>query len=251
MGRSHGSEQFGQQGTEIDGLCLAYPGSGRRPPSLTSLPVGGSSTRRIRAMKKPAVWSRWGSVSRLAGSSGDVDRAARRRGPRGRSRECDPGTVRSVARSRRRDGACRVDKHAARTESARAGDEDRRLRSRDDCRRPARATRQRRSARACSVPSPEQGGSTSTRSKAAPSGRWQRGVGELDADHAARQPPCVIRPALSRAVALDGSTSPWPPISAARCVLLPPGAAHRSSTRSPGCGVERRARRASRRAIGR
>ena len=35
--------------------------------------------------------------------------------------------------------------------------------------------------------------------------------------------------------------SPSPPISAARWVVLPPGAAHRSSTRSPGCGSTTRA----------
>ena len=43
-------------------------------------------------------------------------------------------------------------------------------------------------------------------------------------------------------------SAPSLPISAARCVVLPPGAAHRSSTRSPGCGSSDAARRPSRRA---
>ena len=64
--------------------------------------------------------------------------------------------------------------------------------------------------------------------------------------------PCA-RPCARSASARPGcrstaTISPSSPISAARWVVLPPGAAHRSSTRSPGLRARARGRRPSRRA---
>ncbi len=62
-----------------------------------------------------------------------------------------------------------------------------------------------------------------------------------------RRPPPCARPCAASASARPGDGArrprrpPSPPISAARWVVLPPGAAHRSSTRSPGRGASSRA----------
>ena len=57
-----------------------------------------------------------------------------------------------------------------------------------------------------------------------------------DARRAHARAPCARARAARRGWRSTATTSPRSPISAARCVVLPPGAAHRSSTRSPGCG---------------
>ncbi len=75
---------------------------------------------------------------------------------------------------------------------------------------------------------------------------------ERAADAARRRRRCAprrsSRPSARRCAASASARPGWRstatispalPISAARCVVLPPGAAHRSSTRSPGCGRER------------
>ena len=88
------------------------------------------------------------------------------------------------------------------------------------------------------MPSPEQGASTRMRSK----NDGKRGAswsGIALVTTAWRTP---MRSMLrERICAREGTgslhtSSPRPCISPAICVLLPPGAAHRSSTRSPGCG---------------
>ncbi len=103
-------------------------------------------------------------------------------------------------------------------------------------------TRQRKSARACSVPRPEHGGSTSTRSNTAPSGRGLAASPSSTRTLLACRRFAVCCSRLARVwLRSTASTVPSPPISAARCVVLPPGAAHRSSTRSPACGASARA----------
>ena len=88
------------------------------------------------------------------------------------------------------------------------------------------------------MPSPEQGASTSTRSKKPPrAGHSRSGY--------AQETTAFITPSRSRfdsrapARPLTGSLaqrSPLPSMAPAIWVALPPGAAHRSSMRSPGLG---------------
>ncbi len=91
------------------------------------------------------------------------------------------------------------------------------------------------------MPRSEHGGSTSTRSKRP----LVRGGGVGDPD--ARRSPAPMRAAVRRSASArpgwrsTATSSPRPSISAARWVVLPPGAAQRSSTRSPGRGASSRA----------
>ena len=112
----------------------------------------------------------------------------------------------------RGDRARRVDQHAARTERRGAGGEDHRLCLAHLARHAPGSIRQRRSGRACSVPSPEHGGSTSTRSYTAPSGLASCGVRHLDAHVAGTQPlRGAHERAGARAVALDRHAPPLAP----------------------------------------
>ena len=111
----------------------------------------------------------------------------------------------------RRDRARRVDQHAARTDSRGAGGEDRGLVS-AIARTSAGVTRQRRSARACSVPRPEHGGSTSTRSNTAPSGR-RAAASATSTRTLAACSRCAVRASspARRALRSTATTSPRPP----------------------------------------
>ena len=186
-------------------------------------------------MKKPAVWSRWGSVSTVAAAPVERLQAARR-GAKAGSSAARSSRLKSAWESRkpaisvlvlsRGDRARRVDKHAARTEGLGAGGEDRAPAS-----RPSASTAVRRHA-------PAQIGARLQRAQARARridehaverravGAASRGVADLDADVAGAQPrgrPRRARPAR-RAVALDGhAPRRAPSISAARCVVLPPG----------------------------
>ena len=200
-------------------------------------------------MKKPAVRSRWGSVSknRARGSDACVGRGR----SSGEVIEAEVGVGvqeggDQVLVLEWGDRARRVDKHAARTEGAR-----RRPRGSPPARAPSRgrppaspASAGRRAPAACPAPStagrPARG---RTPSLAVPGG-----VSDLDANAARTH---ALRGAHQRAraarVALDRHHLA-PALHQRREVgVLPPGAAHRSSTRSPGAG-RARARRASRRA---
>ena len=88
------------------------------------------------------------------------------------------------------------------------------------------------------MPSPEQGASTSTRSKNAGSARASASAG-AEVTNAFVTPSRSRFPSRMRArensISLE-SRKPRPFSRAAICPLLPPGAAHRSSTRSPGRG---------------
>ena len=88
------------------------------------------------------------------------------------------------------------------------------------------------------MPSPEQGASTSTRSKNAGSARASASAG-AEVTNALVTPSRSRLPSRMRArensISLE-SRKPRPFSRAAICPLLPPGAAHRSSTRSPGRG---------------
>ena len=88
------------------------------------------------------------------------------------------------------------------------------------------------------MPSPEQGASTSTRSKNAGSARASASAG-AEVTNAFVTPSRSRLPSRMRArensISLE-SRKPRPFSRAAICPLLPPGAAHRSSTRSPGRG---------------
>jgi hypothetical protein len=89
------------------------------------------------------------------------------------------------------------------------------------------------------MPSPEQGASTSTASKA--SGHFSASLSGDSLTTAAfvdAQPLQVSgqRPGAGRTISL-ATRAPRPPIRAAICDAFPPGAAHRSSTTSPGCGA--------------
>ena len=103
----------------------------------------------------------------------------------------------------------------------------------------AGSTRQRRSARRRSVPSPEHGASTRTRSN--DPGRHGGRVPSADHDrHALGAGPGDVRRHQAGATRPDvGRHDPTHP-SSASAVALPPGAAHRSSTRSPGRGADGR-----------
>ena len=88
------------------------------------------------------------------------------------------------------------------------------------------------------MPSPEQGASTRILSKNA-------GKRSASASGSALVTTALATPIRSMlresTCAREGTgslhtSSPCPPISAAICVLLPPGAAHRSRMRSPGRG---------------
>ena len=79
------------------------------------------------------------------------------------------------------DGARRVDQHAARTDRCGTGTARIAACTPAISPTPCGVTRQRRSARACNVPRPEQGGSTSTRSNGASWHARHGGVGQLDA----------------------------------------------------------------------
>ena len=251
--------QVGRAQPRLAAVRALRPEVDRAPWPAASGSPSIAQLRRSRAMKKPAVRSRCGSVStsgragRRPRSSPARARAARRRGRRG---EVGVGIQEGGDQALvlgRGDRARRVDKHATRTEGAGAGGEDRGLRAAPSRRSPLGVTRQRRSARACSVPSPEQGGSTSTRSNTAPSGARRAPRRRPRRGRCRRAAAARCAPARRRGggCARPRATSPAPSISAARCVLLPPGAAHRSSTRSPGLRARARARRASRRATAR
>ena len=88
------------------------------------------------------------------------------------------------------------------------------------------------------MPSPEQGASTSTRSKNAGSARASASAG-AEVTNAFVTPSRSRLPSRMRArensISLE-SRKPRPFSRAVICPLLPPGAAHRSSTRSPGRG---------------
>ena len=70
--------------------------------------------------------------------------------------------------------------------------------------------------------------------------RRSKRLGVADDDAHARRAHPLRRSPAARGRGPRGArprrSRPASPISAARCVVLPPGAAHRSSTRSPGCG---------------
>ena len=107
-------------------------------------------------------------------------------------------------------------------------------------RRPRAAMRQRASGRRRSTPRPEHGASTSTRSKPpARSGRCRASAtttehgGDSSASTLARRRPHAAlraRPTATTSAPGRGER-----------VALPPGAAHRSATRSPGCASTRSA----------
>ena len=142
----------------------------------------------------------------------------------------------------RGDGARRVDKHAARTERSRAGGEDPGLRARHLADRLGRHAPAQ--VGACLQRAQPGAGRVDEHAIEAPVPRPRpRGVGELDA-HVCRARAAErsrARAPARRALRSTPRTSPRPCMSAARCVLLPPGAAHRSSTRSPGRGASARA----------
>ncbi len=147
----------------------------------------------------------------------------------------DRGTVRSVARSLRGDRARGIDQHAARTERLGACCEDRHLDLRQlldvlggDAPAQVGASLERAQTRAWRI--------DENAIENRPLGARQRGVRQLDANTVGVQAPRGVDAARRHRARLrsTASTSPSSPISAAICVLLPPGAAHRSSTRSPG-----------------
>ena len=89
------------------------------------------------------------------------------------------------------------------------------------------------------MPSPEQGTSASTASNC-PASRSQSGAVSMEVTTAFVTPQrsrfCISAEARPRTNSLHQS-SPLPFCAAAICVDFPPGAAHRSSTRSPGRGA--------------
>ena len=88
------------------------------------------------------------------------------------------------------------------------------------------------------MPSPEQGASTRMRSKyAGKRGASWSGMAQVTTALATPMRSMLRERICARAGTGSLHTSrPRPCMSAAIWVLLPPGAAHRSSTRSPGCG---------------
>ena len=149
-----------------------------------------------------------------------------------------PGTRHDVLVLGGRDRARRVDEGTAGPNGGRSGGEDVAPAARPaPAGRPA--LRQRASGREASVPRSLHGGSTSTRSNASPAAaRRRRPCGRRRSSR-----PYARRSGAARRRGRGGArrrrSRPRCAISAARWVVLPPGAAHRSSTRSPGCGRER------------
>ena len=141
--------------------------------------------------------------------------------------------------SRGRDRAGRVDQVAAGPHHLRAALEDRRLQH-DELVDVVRLLRQRASGRDASVPRSEHGGSTRTRSYAPRGARRRRRCGP--STHVAPMRLAVRRSASARP-SWRSTAMIWPSlrISAARWVVLPPGAAQRSRTVSPGRGSSARA----------
>ena len=191
-------------------------------------------------MKNPSVpWrcgSTWTTPSPSGAHSGRTDRAGRRAGSRARrSRK----TVDLALVLVRRDRARRVHERAARAHAVRGRVQQARLLAGQRARPPPSSFFQRTSGRDWSVPRSEHGGSSSTRSNS-PS------TSAASASRTSR----MSRPAArsSRRAPSRGRRASRPPRPRRRCRSAPrgawpcaPGAAHRSSTRSPGCGSSARA----------
>ena len=102
------------------------------------------------------------------------------------------------------------------------------------------ALRQRASGREASVPRSLQGGSTRRGRRSLDALRGVLGA-HVDDRRAHPLAPCGGKASARPGCFSTATISPTSPISAARCVVLPPGAAHRSSTRSPCRGASARA----------
>ncbi len=208
-------------------------------------------------MKKPAVRSRWGSVSsdrrqphqRLGGA---------RRAAAGQIVEGEVGVGVQEGGDQalilsRGDRARRVDKHASRTEGAGAGGEDPRLRAGHlrDRLRASRASAGRGAPAACRAPS-RAGRRARGRRPPARVARAAR-VGDLDADVAPRAAARAVRASAAGAarVALDRDDLAASRPSARRgaCSCRPGPRTGRARARR--ARVRARARRASRRATAR
>ena len=249
------SPQFGQTEQQLEAVQAVHaavaarqvggpqPRLVARRADVAEIDVVVGHDRRSRAMKKPSVPSRCGSVWRKPGTLG-WSQTGRSDGSSS-TRE-----VASDARGRRRSAArsrparsCRSSTRARRRGARRAGAgvEDRRLhapRARPGCRAPCASAR-RAARRACRGPS--------TAGRRARGRRRRRSCGSAasavrTSTHARAH---ALRGARERLGApgwrSTATTRPSSPIRAARWVVLPPGAAQRSSTRSPGRGASARA----------
>ena len=193
-------------------------------------------------MKNPSVPSRCGSVCRKPGTppwshSGTSSRRSSAREVPAPGEE--PAHDVLVLGGRDRAGA--VDQRAAGADGVRAGREDRRLRLREPApgwRRPC-ASGRRGGRRACRGPSTA---GRRARGRTPPSCGCG-GVRGPDGDARRRPSARAVRRSASARPGWrsTATTAPVSSISAARWVVLPPGAAQRSSTRSPGRGPTMRA----------
>ena len=191
-------------------------------------------------MKNPSVPSRCGSVCRNAGTLGwSQTGRSDGRSVEARSRRARPGSC-SIALVLRRTRSCRSSRRARRRAAARAAPASRiaacmaaSSAAVAGCLAPAgvRARRERAEVRARRVDEHAVVGAPSTR---------LGGVGGADLDAASAPIRSAVR-AQRRRRGPGGARRRRPrprlPISAARWVVLPPGAAHRSSTCSPGSGA--------------
>ena len=224
---------------------------GRRRRGRSSSSGSRASARRRRATKNPSVPSRCGSVCRYIGRVRMLPhRPARTR----RSSAAKSGRS---ARKRshdalvlgRGDRAGRVDERAAGRSASAPGAQDRALQLGERAPgspallAPARVGARRR---ACRGPS--------TAGRRARGRRPRGSCGSAASAVRTSTLPAPMRAAVRASASArpawrsTATTAPRSSISAARWVVLPPGAAHRSSTRSPGCGAEDPRRPPSRRA---
>ena len=168
--------------------------------------------------------------------------ARRSAGRRPRSRRDRPGTPARRPRSRRAR-SCRWSTRACRPGAARrrrrAGSPPARARAARAGRRPCASAR-RAARRACRGPSTAGRRARGRRRRARAARRRRRCAPRSTS-------PAPMRAAVRRSASArpawrsTATTLPRPSISAARWVVLPPGAAQRSSTRSPGRGASSRA----------
>ena len=210
---------------------------------VDGLVAHGASLRRRRAMKNPSVPSRCGRVCTKPGTRPCVPQ--RRVGAQVVGRE-----VPAFGQERLHDGlvlggrdrAGGVHERAARAQRVRrrrAGSPPARARAARAGRRTCASAR-RGARRACRGPSTA-GRRARGRRRAGSCGPAASAVRtSIDSAGAHARRPCGAAPRRARRGARRRRSAPVPRISAARCVVLPPGAAQRSRTRSPGRGSSSR-----------
>ena len=253
------SPQLGQTETQLEAVqavdaAVAARQVGRPQPRLAAVGAAAargracvahrfSRSRRSAATKNPSLPWTCGRASRCAGRRGAPrpGSAAPGRSAAKSAWRIEEGVDLALVFGRRR--SCRSSRRASRPGPAApaAADNSRGLLGGERSATPAGVARQRRSGR--ELERAEAGARRVEQDAVEAPGPTARRGRRRPPPPPRRPPPSARRSAAAPAPGRRGARRPRArrvaAISAARCVVLPPGAAHRSSTRSPGLRVER------------